>query len=303
MAKMANHRGAIGILLVALTATSCTYFSSAKPPDNPQPETVTPSLPAAPIVGASGGSKTPTIETFPPPTTVPPGTKVRLYGVSTTSEFNLMLKNSFESQFKGTEVETNISTYDQAILALISGNIDIAAVWRPLTTPEKNQGLIAIPVAQDQIAFIVGKDNPYRQGLTHAQVLQIFQGEITDWSQLGGETKTIKVINRSSLKNIYDAFRELVLGGGYVPNAPNITDMLGDDDTAMLEALGSDGITYATYSQVANQETVRILAIDGLMPQSVNYHYQRPLFYVYKSPANPAVKAFIGYTLKQNYLN
>ncbi|HIK10447.1 MAG TPA: substrate-binding domain-containing protein [Oscillatoriaceae cyanobacterium M33_DOE_052] len=296
---MKNLTGAITLVLISVSATSCSYFAPAQPPDNPQPETVTPSLPTAPIVGASGGTQTPTIETFPPPTTVPAGTKVRLYGVNTTSEFNLMLKNSFENQFKGTEVETNISTYDQAILALIAGNIDIAAVWRPLTTAEKNQGLIAINISQDQIAIIVGKDNPYSQGLTHAQVLQIFQSEITDWSQLGGATGTIKVINRSSLKNIYDAFRELVLGGSYVPNAPNITDMLGDDDTAMLEALNTDGISYAPYSAVANQETVRILAIDGLMPQAVNYHYQRPLYYVYKSPANPAVKAFIGYALQQ----
>ncbi len=299
---MKNITGAITLVLIAVSATSCSYLAPAKPPDNPQPEAVTPSLPNAPIVGASGGTKTPTIETFPPPTTVPAGTKVRVNGVSTTSEFNLMLKTSFENQFKSTEVETNISTYEQAILALIAGNIDIAALWRPLTTAEKNQGLIAIPVAQDQIAIIVSQDNPYRQSLTHAQVLQIFLGEITDWSQLGGQTGKIKVINRSSLKNIYDAFRELVLGGGYVPNAPNIIDMLGDDDTASLEALGTDGITYAAYSQVANQETVRILAIDGFMPQSVNYHYQRPLFYVYKSPANPAVKAFIGYTLTQKHV-
>ena len=68
-----------------------------------------------------------------------------------------------------------------------------------------------------------------------------------------------------------------------------------DATTPILQALKTDGISYATYSQVADQRTVRTVAIDGLTPESPNYPYQRMLYYVYKQPASPAVQAFLGY--------
>jgi phosphate transport system substrate-binding protein len=73
--------------------------------------------------------------------------------------------------------------------------------------------------------------------------------------------------------------------------------MVRDATTPMLKQLGVDGIGYATYGQVADQRTVRVLAIDGSTPEAVAYPYQRPLFYVYRNPADPAVKAFLGLAL------
>ena len=75
----------------------------------------------------------------------------------------------------------------------------------------------------------------------------------------------------------------------------NIETLTRDATTPMLQALGTDGIGYATFSQVANQMTVRTVAVDGITPQASSYPYQRQLFYVYQEPANPAVKAFLGY--------
>ena len=59
--------------------------------------------------------------------------------------------------------------------------------------------------------------------------------------------------------------------------------------------MGIDGIGYATYAQVANQRTVRTVAVDGLTPEAANYPYQRTLAYVYQEPASPQVQAFLGY--------
>jgi phosphate transport system substrate-binding protein len=62
-----------------------------------------------------------------------------------------------------------------------------------------------------------------------------------------------------------------------------------------LQALGTNGIAYATFAQVANQQTVRTVAVDGLTPEASNYPYQRTLYYAYKQPASPQVQAFLGY--------
>jgi phosphate transport system substrate-binding protein len=112
---------------------------------------------------------------------------------------------------------------------------------------------------------------------------------------LGGKSGTIRVINRPSESGTRQIFQELVLKGEDFGNTSNIETLNRDATTPMLRALGTDGIGYATFSQVANQMTVRTVAVDGLTPEASSYPYQRLLFYVYREPANPGVKAFLGY--------
>ncbi|HEY9666801.1 MAG TPA: phosphate ABC transporter substrate-binding protein [Coleofasciculaceae cyanobacterium] len=233
--------------------------------------------------------------TFTPPATVPSGTRVRIEGSTSMVQINQALKNRFEQQFPGTTVSTQAGGTELGIQALLAGNTDIAAISRPLTFQEESQGLVALPVTQDAIAIVIGDKNPFRKGLTSEQVVGIFQGKITDWAKVGGTSATIRVINRPPASGTHQAFQELVLKGGNFGTTPNITALLQDATTPLLRALGTDGIGYATYTQVANQQTVRTLPVDGLTPQAKDYPYQRELYYVYKQPASPQVQAFLGY--------
>ncbi len=233
--------------------------------------------------------------TFAPPTTVPTGTTVKIDGSTSMVQINQALKNRFEQQFPGTAVITQAQGSGKGIQSLLAGSADIAAISRPLSAQEQAQGLVAVPVAKDAIAIVVGVNNPFRRGLTQAQVVGIFQGKIADWSAVGGTPGAIRVLNRPPISGTHQAFQELVLQGGAFGKTPNITTMQRDATTPILRALGSDGISYATFSQVANQRTVRTVAVDGLTPEAANYPYQRTLYYTYKQPASTAVQAFLGY--------
>ncbi len=233
--------------------------------------------------------------TFTPPTSVPSGTTVRIEGSTSMVQINQALKASFEKQFPGTTINTQARGTEKGIQELQAGIVDIAAISRPLTSQEQSQGLTAVPVAKDAIAIVVGENNPFRKGLTSEQVVWIFTGQITNWSEVGGTTGTIRVINRPPFSGTHQAFRELVLKGGNFGTTPNITSLERDATTPLLQALQTDGIGYATYAQVANQQTVRTVAVDGLTPEAANYPYQRELYYVYKQPASPQVQAFLGY--------
>ncbi len=237
---------------------------------------------------------------FPFPTSVASGTTVRVDGATSMVLINEALKKSFQQQFPGTQVLTEAKGSDKGIIALLTGTIDVAALSRPLTADEQKQGLVAVPVAKDAIAIVVGLTNPYGKGLTATQVTEIFQGKITDWSALGESAGTLRVINRPSESGTRQVFRELVLMGSDFGNSANFTTLPRDATTPMLQALGSDGIGYATYAQVANQQTVRTVPIDGLTPEAANYPYQRTLYYVYKEPANESAKAFLGYATSPN---
>ena len=65
-----------------------------------------------------------------------------------------------------------------------------------------------------------------------------------------------------------------------------------DATTPMLQQLGTDGIGYATFEQVADQQTVRVIPLDGLTPEAPTYPFKRSLYYVYRDANNPAVQAF-----------
>jgi phosphate transport system substrate-binding protein len=209
---------------------------------------------------------------------------------------NQNLKRGFEAQFPGSTVTAQSEGSEKGIQDLLAGSTDIAAVSRPLSPQEQSQGLVAQPIAADQIAVVVGKANPFQGGLTSAQVSDIFQGKTTNWSLVGGPAGQIRVINRPTVSGTHQAFKELVLKGSNFGTTPNITTLPRDETTGLLQQLKTDGIGYATYAQVAKQQTVRVVPINGILPGPPNYPLQRQLYYLYKNPPSPAVQAFLSYT-------
>lgn len=234
-------------------------------------------------------------KSFPAPTTVPSGTAIKIDGSTSMVRLNKNLKRGFENKFPGTNIVTDAKGSSNGIQALINGTVDIAAVSRPLSQSELSQGLIAVPVATDAIAIIVGKANPFIQGLSSDQVADIFQGKINNWSQVGGSNENIRVINRPAVSGTHQTFKELVLKGNNFGTTPNITTLPRDETTGLIRALGNNGIGYATFAQVQNQSTARVVSIDGVTPNVSNYAYTRKLFYVYKNPPSLKVEAFLGY--------
>ena len=262
-----------------------------------------PSLPSvsglSSILPGNTGAGTNFAAAFPPQQSVPAGTTITIDGSTSMVLINHALKAAFLNAYPGTVVNTSATGSDNGIEALLGGDITVAALSRPLTAEEQQRGLIAVPVAQDRIAIVVGIDNPFRRGLSNTQLAQVFRGEITNWATFGAADRTIRVLNRPSVSGTYKAFRTVVLGGNNFGTTPNITTLVRDATTPMLQQLGVDGIGYATYGQVADQRTVRVLAIDGSTPEADAYPFQRPLFYAYRQPPDPAVKAFLGLALSE----
>ncbi|NJL00023.1 MAG: phosphate ABC transporter substrate-binding protein [Spirulinaceae cyanobacterium SM2_1_0] len=243
----------------------------------------------------SDPGSTPTANNFPPPSDVAAGTTIRIDGSTSMAQINTALKSQFEQQFGGASVILQAQGSSIGLQRVAAGEIDIAAVSRALTPEEESQGLQAVTVRPDAIAIIVGIDNPFNGTLTTEQVRGIFTGQITNWQEIGGPNATIRVINRPPVSGTHQAFQDIVLDGQPFGNAPNITTMPRDETTGMIQQLGTDGIGYATYVQVANQSTARSLLVDGINPRANNYPLQRQLAYVYQEPASDEVAAFLGF--------
>lgn len=295
MAKRNGPPPIVFILLFLALLGGAYWFFSRKPqtatvPPQPQVESAQPGTDQA-----TASATAPT--NFALLSNVPAGTAVDIDGSTSMVLINEALKAGFQQQYPGATVNTNAAGSDNGIQALLSGMVDLAAVSRPLTAQEQAQGLMAVPVAADAIALVVGQNNPFQRGVSAAQVGEIFTGQINNWATLGGPSATIRVINRPSVSGTAQAFQSMALGGQPFGNTPNITTLDRDATTPMLQQLGNDGIGYATFEQVVDQQTVRVVPIDGLTPEAPNYPFKRSLYYVFTDANNPVVQAFLGYAL------
>ncbi|MBR8831774.1 MAG: hypothetical protein N5P05_002363 [Chroococcopsis gigantea SAG 12.99] len=232
---------------------------------------------------------------FNSPTSIPSGTTININGSTSMVQANAALKTAMEKKFPGVKVSLEAQGSRAGISALKLGTIDIAAVSLPLTPEDQQQGLVAIPVVRDAIAIVVGRNNPVGTSLTSDQIKGIFTGAITNWSAVNGSPAAIRVLNRPDVSGTHQIFRQEVLGGVNFGSGSNFTTMSRDATTPLLQSLGIDGIGYATYPQVARQQTVRTISVDGIAPTNPNYPFQRTLYYVYKNPPNENVKAFMGF--------
>ncbi len=299
MAKSSGPPPIVFILLFFLLAGGGAFFFLNKPAAQDANNTPTPTPGAPPAanlpVTPTGGATPVAVTSFALPASVAPGTAVRIDGSTSMVTINLNLKNGFQTKFSGTTVVAKANGSANGIKDLVAGTADIAAISRPLTAQEQGQGLAEIPVALDTIALVVGVNNPFKGGLTSAQVQDIFKGTAQDWSKVGGPAGPIKVINRPEISGTHQTFKEQVLKGGNFGTGSNITTLSQDATTPLLQALGNNGIGYATFAQVVNQKTVRVLPVDGATPDAGNYAYKRQLYYAYKNPPTQAVKDFLGY--------
>jgi phosphate transport system substrate-binding protein len=229
------------------------------------------------------------------PKTIPVGSSVQLDGSTSLAKFNQRLGKAFLDRYPGVSYDWKANGSSKGIQALLTGQVDVAASSRPLTEEEKNNGLVAVPVKNDAIALLVSKENPFRGGLTAQQVRDIFTGKVTNWSQVGGPPLPLQVINRNPSSGTYKVFQTAALAGSDFGSGPNWTTMNQDVTTEILQELKTNGIGYASYSEIKEQKTIRFIPLDGNAPDSPNYPLPTVLYYVYSVSATYAAKAFVAF--------
>lgn len=231
--------------------------------------------------------------------TVAKGTKVRIHSSNSMASMNSALKNKFATQFPGSSVDVSQTSTTKALENVLAGKADLAAIGRPLTEQEKAQGLVASMIGRDKIAVVVNSQNAFTKDLTIPKFAQLFRGEITDWSQLGGAKGKITFVDRTDSDTRqalagYPAFKNAPLESG--KNAVKLADT---SMKALIASLKGSAVSFLPANQARTNNTLRTLTMNGVLPTSPLYPFSQPLYYVHKADANGGmsnpVKAFLGF--------
>ncbi|MDJ0736294.1 MAG: DUF4912 domain-containing protein [Nostocaceae cyanobacterium] len=241
---------------------------------------------------------------FSLPETVESGATVRIDASSSMGTINNSLKESFETKFPGAKIEIVGDEIEggseDSLQALLDGKVDLVAISRDLTLEEQAKGLKRVLLGREKIAIIVGAENPFKGGLTNQQFAQIFRGEITDWSEVGGSGGKIQFIDRPTSSEIRDAFRKYpVFKNGEFQTGSTAIQVPEDSVSRVVKQLGKDGIGYGLFHQVSKLKDVRVLEIDDALPDDAKYSFSQPLVYVYKENPTQAVEDFLGFATNE----
>ncbi len=109
--------------------------------------------------------------------------KVVVAGSSSVTPVMEKLAEAYEALNPDVSIEVQQSDSTTGVQMAIEGTCDIGMASRELKDSEIAEGVGSTVIAIDGIAVIVSPDSSI-DGLTSEQVMQIYTGEITDWSEV-----------------------------------------------------------------------------------------------------------------------
>lgn len=214
------------------------------------------------------------------------------------------LAEAFKAQHPDTTFDIAAEGSTTGIAAIIDGTAQIGMSSRRAKPAEigaaSGKGVHMKPtiVAYDGLGVIVNAANPIK-GLTKKQVEQIFTGDVTDWSAVGGNPGKISVYTRNTSSGTYSDWKELAMKKrDYAPSAQK---MAGHEQIAAEVGKNSLGVGYVGLAYM-KAGGIKVVPIDGILPSQTTvikktWPYARPTFYYTNGEPSGVAKEFVDFTV------
>lgn len=215
-----------------------------------------------------------------------------------------LIAEEYRSAHPGVSFEIAAEGSSTGIAAIIDKTADIGMSSRRARATELSGGaakgvtLKPLIVAYDGIGIIVNAGNPLAD-LSPRQIEQIFTGDVTDWSAVGGKPGTISIYTRNTSSGTYSDFKDLAMKKR--DYAGSSQKMAGNEQIVAEVAKNPNGIGYVGLAYI-NAPGVKVATVNGARPSKESvlakkYPYARPnFFYTNGEPAGEAAK-FIDFVL------
>ena len=210
--------------------------------------------------------------------------RIIIDGSTTVGPIAKAFAEYYMSKNPGVNITVSESGSGNGAKALINGMCDIADMSRFMKNEEFKAAVakgiypVATVVAVDGLAIVVHPSSPI-QGLTIAQIRDIYTGKITNWKELGGPNVAIVMISRDTNSGTYESFEALVLNKQKISDKAEYVGSSGAIRSRVQStpaAIGYVGLGFV-------DKTVKALKVNGVYPDNATvvsgaYPIARPLF-------------------------
>jgi phosphate transport system substrate-binding protein len=214
------------------------------------------------------------------------------------------LAEQFKAQNPGTTFDIAAEGSTTGIAAIIDGTAQIGMSSRRAKTSEvgaasaKGVNMKPTIVAYDGLGVIVNSANPIKN-LTKKQVEQIFTGDVTDWSAVGGSSGKISIYTRNTSSGTYSDWKELAMKKR--DYASSSQKMAGHEQIAAEVGKNPNGVGYVGLAYM-KASGIKVLTIDGAAPsqqavRNKTWPYARPTFYYTNGEPAGLAKQFVDFTV------
>jgi phosphate transport system substrate-binding protein len=212
------------------------------------------------------------------------GESIAIDGSTTVGPIAKAFAEYYMDLHKDVNITVSESGSGNGAKSLINGACDIADMSRFMKEKEFSAAVekgimpVAHVVAMDGIAMVVHPSNPVKN-ITVGQIRDIYLGNISNWSQLGGPNKEIVVISRDTNSGTYETFEKLVMAKQKMGEK---VEYLGSNG-AVRQKVQSTPVAIGYVGLGFLDRTVKSLVVDGIEPTrqtvaSGRYPIARPLF-------------------------
>jgi phosphate transport system substrate-binding protein len=230
---------------------------------------------------------------------------VSISGSTSVGPLAEKLAEKFKDKNENINIEVNQIGSSAGITNATSGVSEIGMSSRDLKEEEMANGLKETIIAYDGIVVVTHPSNKVND-LTLEQVKQIFTGEVTNWSQLGGEDMEIVVVSREDGSGSRDAFQEIVgyRSGELIRNAIIAS---GNGNIKTTVATNKHAVGFISFEYI--DDSISTIQIDGVEATAENvlqqkYSLSRPFLFVHKEEnLTNAGMQFIDYILSSDGQN
>ena len=166
-------------------------------------------------------------------------------------------------------------------------------------------------IGWEAFVFFVHKDNPI-DSLTADQIRGIYSGEITNWSQVGGNDEEIVPFQRDEGSGSQSMMLRFMTMGGASLIEPDIEELIGfmggivEQVASYKNKTSSIGYSFRYYIEgIVCHPDIKMIAVDGIAPTADNirnntYPIITPVYAVtYENNPNPNVALLIDWMLSE----
>ncbi len=222
---------------------------------------------------------------------------ITLAGSTSMEKLANAVAETFMELHPDVTVQAEFTGSSAGVEAVLSGQSDIGDSSRNLTEDEKAKGAVENIVAIDGIAVITNTGNTVAD-LTKDQLIQLYTGQVTNWSDLGGESLPVVVVGREAGSGTRGAFEE-ILGIEDQCKYANELDSTGAVMARVASTPGSVG--YVSLDVL--DDTVKAFTLEGVEANEANikdgsYFLSRPFVMATKgeiSEQSELVQALFDY--------